>query len=116
MTKQEIFDKVATHLLAQGKPSFTRFGGCQYRGPNGAKCAAGVLIPDDLYDPGYEGDAADHLPARVMEVFGEHRDFVLTLQIAHDTAAGSSVWLSAWKGRMREIAKEFDLSDAVLGE
>ena len=37
LTSQEIFDKVAVHLLTQPR-SFTSNGECFYRGPNGEKC------------------------------------------------------------------------------
>lgn len=52
---QQTFDIVAKHMLtqlkksriidAQGQPA------CMYRGPECTMCAAGVLIPDHLYDP-----------------------------------------------------------------
>ena len=50
MTQQQIFDKVATHLLTQGAKSMMG-DTCRYRGSNGAKCAVGCLIKDDHYDP-----------------------------------------------------------------
>jgi len=51
LTKQETFDKVAVHLIKQGKQSVSGYsGGCAYRGDNGLRCAVGALIPDDLYD------------------------------------------------------------------
>lgn len=68
MNKQEIFDKVFTGLHHQG---FQRSGDyergldgqaaiganfdCMYRGPNGMKCAAGFVIPDELYTDTIEG-------------------------------------------------------------
>lgn len=60
MTIQEIFDKVATHLLTQMKISTGRIShdlpvACKYRGDNGLMCAVGCLIPDELYDPVIEG-------------------------------------------------------------
>ncbi len=52
MNAQEIFDKVAAHLLAQGIRSELRSGEaqprCLYRGPGGTCCAVGVLIGDGL--------------------------------------------------------------------
>jgi hypothetical protein len=55
MELQEIYDKVKAHLLAQGKPSKNDSGDCLYRGNDGYKCAAGCLIPDELYVPKMEG-------------------------------------------------------------
>ncbi len=45
MTKQEIFDKVATHLLTQNEKALNSVGGCVYRTDKGLKCAVGCLIP-----------------------------------------------------------------------
>ena len=47
-TAQEIFDTVYHHFITNKQPRSTNtFGGCQYRGPNGTKCAVGVLLTDD---------------------------------------------------------------------
>jgi hypothetical protein len=53
MTDQEIFDKVALHLLSYAKQGFKSVDdrGCLYRNGEGLSCAVGCLIPDDLYDP-----------------------------------------------------------------
>lgn len=50
MTPQQIFDTVSVGLLTQNRKSVRSRNYCLYRGPKGAKCAAGLLIPDDLYD------------------------------------------------------------------
>ena len=54
MTKQEVFDKVATHLLTQNKRSLEDTS-CVYRAKDGSMCAAGCLIPDEEYTPALEG-------------------------------------------------------------
>ena len=58
MNRQEIFDTVAKHLLAQMKQSklVDQSGDafCAYRSDDGKKCAVGALIPDELYDPDME--------------------------------------------------------------
>jgi hypothetical protein len=68
MTLQEIFDKAATHLIAQNAQSVRR-GACQYLGPGGLRCAAGVFIPEDKYEPRFEGRVllAAHADAPVFE-------------------------------------------------
>ena len=53
MTKQEIFDKVATHLLNQGEKSMNGLE-CAYRGGYGMSCAIGCLIPNEKYTAGME--------------------------------------------------------------
>ena len=57
MTKQEIFDTVVLHLRAQGKksPFHGSYGSCVYRGVSGTKCAIGCLIPDEDFNPEWEG-------------------------------------------------------------
>ena len=53
--KQKVFDIVAKHLLTQNAQSKSKTGYCKYRNENGLKCAIGVLIPDEVYSPKYEG-------------------------------------------------------------
>ncbi len=56
ITKQQIFDKVVTHLFKQKIPSIGSCGECSYRGNNGLKCALGIFIPDEIYNNNMEGD------------------------------------------------------------
>lgn len=51
MNEQEFFDTTVIALRAQGGPSINEKGVCLYRGPNGRKCAAGIHITDEEYDP-----------------------------------------------------------------
>ena len=64
MNRQEVFDKVRTHLLAQGRKSVIHCGTyeetCAYRSLDGS-CAVGCLIPDELYDPEIEGTTVEGL-------------------------------------------------------
>lgn len=59
MTNQEIFDTVYRHLLSQGKRAKTEDGDCVYRTEDGAKCAVGCLIPDELYMSDIETASAE---------------------------------------------------------
>jgi hypothetical protein len=54
MDRQAIFDRVATHLLTQGRKSL-RDNRCMYRGDDGTACAIGCLIPDEKYSTRFEG-------------------------------------------------------------
>lgn len=54
-TRQEIFDKVARHLVTQGKRSMLSSKDCAYRGCGGTSCAVGCLIDDEFYDERFEG-------------------------------------------------------------
>lgn len=44
MNRQEIFNKVATHLLTQNSRSMLG-DFCSYKSPEGRRCAIGALIP-----------------------------------------------------------------------
>lgn len=60
MTNQETFDTMAIGLLKQGCRSIgvdTMGKICMYRGPDGRKCPAGMLIPDVDYQKAWEGGA-----------------------------------------------------------
>lgn len=124
MTAQEIFDKVATHLLRQGKKSEGPGKGCLYRGPNGLKCAAGFLIDDAYYDPKFEGKGVGAIskadtPNTVLlneallksGVPAELFDFVGELQGIHD-----DYWPEYWREMLANTAKANSLSAAVLDE
>jgi hypothetical protein len=89
MTEQEIFDKVWRHFIIEGNPrsvnEYARF--CAYRGSKGAKCAFGLFIPDDKYDPAMEerslqGDYFDDLLVELGLL--EHKKLLKELQFAHD--------------------------------
>ncbi|USV40975.1 hypothetical protein [Xanthomonas phage BUDD] len=63
-TMQDIFTKVATHLLTQNEKSMGEFPhieglGCAYRGENGKMCAVGCLIKDEFYDPSFENETVE---------------------------------------------------------
>lgn len=61
MTQQEVFNAAIEALAKQGRRSVTQpgAGGCVYRGPEGACCAFGFFIPEDVYDPEMEGSIAE---------------------------------------------------------
>jgi hypothetical protein len=117
LTRQEIFDKVATHLLTQKQQSLGP-DGCMYRGDNGLKCAIGVLIPDDKYSPSFEGatcydeGANGVLMARIRQAAGiadEDGAFAFRLQRIHDSTLTDN-----WFVQLRQLADQFELSAAVL--
>ena len=119
MTAQEIFDKVAAHLLTQRKPSLLCGIGCAYRGEGGLKCAAGCLIPDEEYSPEMEGRNWHTLASRdsvyrgVAEKIG-HVPLVVALQLVHD---GVDNWE---RGNISHglsfIAKNYQLDAGVVDQ
>jgi hypothetical protein len=90
MNRQEIFDKVAVHLLTQGCKSEGKKpdGGtdCLYRGPNGEMCAAGCLISDEQYNPKMEGNSFREIAHELPEFMSDNEatGFVMALQLIHD--------------------------------
>lgn len=113
MNKQEIFDTVYKALLEQGESSVNN-GVCAYRGPNGTKCAVGHLIPDDLYEPEFEGKNILGIHNSILESIFQVDDinpyltFIFDLQQAHDNTLNYH-GLEAWKREMKSITKSYNL-------
>lgn len=110
MIAQEIFDKVAGHLLQQNAKSLDNTGMCTYRGENGLKCAVGILIPDGEYSPNMEALTVnklletDLLSADLKEVMQKHSRLLKWLQMIHDDQD-----ISTWKEDLTNLARESGL-------
>lgn len=119
MTKQEIFDHVATHLLTQGRrsqnPNDKR---CLYFGPDGTRCAIGCLYPPEVREA-FEGttynyadldsivseeDVVDILGSDFLDHLISHRNLLQHLQHIHD-----SIEPLCWDIALEESAKFHDL-------
>jgi hypothetical protein len=106
MNKQEIFDKVLTHLRKQGKAAVNDNGDCMYRAADGRQCAAGCLITDEEYEPQMEGRMVGYLlnkgqlPARLVP----HVEFLRDLQDVHDNALHHR-GIRAWEESMDNLAR-----------
>ena len=113
MTEQEIFNKVAVHLIKQNKRSVIYDDNgddfCRYRSEDGAMCAVGCLISDEEYLPEMEGESVgaiinenvslDHL---------RHNHFLLEqLQLIHDQAP-DELFLPYICKKLVELAEEED--------
>lgn len=123
MTLQEIYDKVFMELLEQGCASTDPFDGfCYYRTHSESgkvlKCAAGWLIPDELYDDKVENisvsDAYAEHPGVFSYVFegpgGERKlELAKALQNSHDHHL-SRYGKHAWLEEMLAIGKRFSLN------
>lgn len=115
-TKQEIFNHVVTSLRVQNKKSIGHDGVCMYRGPNGTKCAAGWLLPDDKYTPSMECKAV-HTPifnyenteitdAFISMGYGASELMLLrSLQTVHD-----SYPVDRWESKFEDTAHEYELT------
>lgn len=132
MTKQDVFNTVAKHLIEQGEPSAYGEGViCRYRhtSPDGKQlsCAIGCLIPDVEYNDAIEGAEVyglandHHLPSMIKLVNDVGMEFLDLLQCAHDRAADMTAWTKAsWDQAIRaqlfELAKSYELDFTVLGD
>lgn len=102
-TLQEIFDIVSTHLLTQNARSVNDEHTCMYRGENGMKCAAGILIPDDQYAREYEFTSWDKLQAEKL-VPSQFCDEIRELQKIHDNLSPED-----WPNRLKRFAIKYNL-------
>lgn len=110
MTKQETFDIVVKNLRRQNAQS-EEDGSCMYRGPNGLRCAAGWLIPDDKYKEDFEGCSVNSINVELDEVIlGEGHDLFLAreLQNVHDNND-----VEYWEEEFEKVADIFDLDYAL---
>lgn len=108
MTKQEVFDTVYHHLLTQKQKSVDDDGVCLYRGPHGTKCAAGVLIKDELYKHVFEGESAANVGVRAAladsGVDPDDINLVVHLQEMHD-----EYYPDEWPEELASIASLYGL-------
>ena len=115
---QEVFDKVATHLLKQGSRSRSKSEGqvgCAYRGDDGKMCAVGCLLKDDQYTPELEGKVSrEYAVEKALEGSGINmtramRRMLQELQSCHDNAP-----ISEWPEILESIAARYNLDDKVI--
>lgn len=82
-TTKEVFEYIKHHLLTQMKRCVDDKGDCLYRDKEGLKCAAGCLIPDNMYDPNLEYKKWYSLVVE-KSVPKEHRELIRKMQCIHD--------------------------------
>lgn len=111
-TEQQVFDTVAKHLLTQMQQSKITFDGeaisYRYRGPNGLKCAAGVLIGDDEYRENMGSNTWEML-TQYRFVPSEHKCLISILQNLHDFSLPND-----WHYELTQLAERFALKTDVL--
>jgi hypothetical protein len=105
LTRQEVFDKVVTHLRKQGRKAELDLSyedgamSCAYRGEEGTMCAAGCLIDDERYDRDLEGSdvtSAKVTGALLSSGLSPHDiTFVRELQKVHD-GLSTEAWERSW--------------------
>jgi hypothetical protein len=113
MNRQQIFDTVKNHLLAQGERCVGVNDSCAYRSGS-MRCAVGVLIPDEYYTSEMEGITASTIGCsrngqgvydyNVPEWFRDNADFLEELQKLHDDEP-----VESWERKLRELAGSYKL-------
>ena len=100
-TEQEVFYIVKSHLLSQNRKCVAK-GTCRYS-HDGLKCAAGVLIPNEYYDPAFENMLWPGL-IYLHDFPPQHSKLISFLQIIHDQENPVE-----WEDKLREVASYFSL-------
>lgn len=125
---QDLFDTMASHLLAQGERSVDELKACLYRCDDGKMCAVGVLIPDYKYHSVLEGDTVQSLVVTgpLMNVYSDLHEAYLTpefeakkrllfrMQRAHDACRleheqGVMTWREIFASRLWTVANDLNL-------
>lgn len=86
MTAQEYYELLVNAVYDGVMPSDEK-NECLYRGPEGKKCAIGLLIPDEDYSPSFELQAVDELPQPLLDAItpeGLSIQDLVKIQYAHD--------------------------------
>lgn len=98
-TEQQVFDHIKNHLLSQGERSMKSEELCGYRGQGGTICAAGCLIPDDVYNEDWESKCWRSL---VVDegVSPYHGTLILEMQMIHD-----KVMPEHWEDALKDLAQ-----------
>lgn len=123
MNNQEAFDTSLVKLMEQGVCSM-KDNSCQYRGPNGTKCAIGHLMPADHYASWMEGKKIGILlldNTKLNMLFdGVDVNLLNQLQKFHDVLKNPNYTHQEWRTQyfrlMYHTAKAFNLHTTVLDE
>lgn len=102
---QEIFNAVWERAKDKRRAVSEPNGPCRYRTAEGLKCFAGVLIPDDKYDPSMEGRGS-YTVSFLVDAYPsiEEQRLIGRLQSVHDYYR-----IDEWEDRLRDIAAHFEL-------
>jgi hypothetical protein len=107
-TPQQVFDKVARHLIKQQARSTDEEGFCAYKAPGRMRCAAGCLISSDEYSPKMERNNWASL-VKMNIAPKRHCLLIEKLQKIHD-----EVHISDWLESLRDLALTHELNTSVL--
>jgi hypothetical protein len=115
---QRMVDTIVRGLRSQGFEQSRGISACAVRGTDGRKCAAGWLLPDELYCDAMEaiGAVYDTVLARSDNVSEEtflakHHELLKDLQNAHDGAGFGGSHLAPWEveSRLKAVVEKHEL-------
>ena len=119
MNAQEIFDTACAGVIAQGMQSVNG-DVCMYRSERKGvklKCAAGHLIPDEMYESGMERATWDKLVQLYdMSHFAGHQNLIISLQCSHDFCVheDGELFIEEFIKEARYVAEKYELNTNVL--
>ena len=115
LTKQQMFDMAAKHILTTKKKSVSEHGACLY---SGSGCAASVFIKPEFRKTADDLDSLDgtgwsHLVCENL-VPDHLPKFVVDLQVAHDCSDSGPNFLTDYVQRMCVVAARYKLDSSIL--
>ena len=114
MTKQEMFDTALEGLRKQGEPSMNTYGGCLFRGPFNNKCAVGMLILDEEYNPDMEHYSLDKVVKKCSTLSMEDVEFLLDMQREmHDGPSAEINFVPLMELGAQLVAKKWELDYGI---
>lgn len=107
MTLQEVVNKAVRGLAAQNWRRAAYAGKCVYRAANGARCAIGHVIPDEMYSKTLEDKSITGNWHRLHSLFDCRLDELQDLQDCHDSATSNTA--EGMKANLREVLIKYNL-------
>lgn len=120
MSLQEVFDKICTAVIAQGKRSINSSTGlCLYRGPDNTKCAVGHLLTDEQIEKYHIKDeySVNNFSIKLINELVPNVNaniaykFLLQMQHAHDDSRYADHFIYDFKYNANITAKLFNLKE-----
>lgn len=112
LTLQTIYNDVCEHLMTQKAKSTDGKNSCLYRSGN-LRCAAGILIPDDLYDPIIEGTmfGTGSSPCwdKILNHLGLSPKSLLLIKIRELQNIHDELPINYWPNALIDFGERYDL-------
>lgn len=128
---QELFNRAVSRVIEQGAPGYNyNIEACALRTRDGHKCAVGMLINDEDYDPDLEDNASPShdTDSKIRQMIARanpdlnldptnpgapYWKMLSSLQEAHDAAAMETLnpegFLTEFKAALSYVASRYDL-------